>query len=177
MLYFQDSNGLDTHKNTYTSSSDNKQFLKRRLTKKIIKPIQHLKPIEAPRNIKSPPIVRSLPQPPTKQARYEDTPMPTSDYLPTGTLSTKQEPIDSADEFREQTYEDHSMDMSSMLDTTLGEPSDSKTSTPLHKLPTDTSSPGRLMFIFICVCSITNLLLFYKKFEYFYIFLMIDIIF
>ncbi|KRT83076.1 BTB domain-containing protein [Oryctes borbonicus] len=143
-----DTNGLDSHRNTYTSSSDNKQFLKRRPIKKIIKPIQHLKPIEPPRNIKSPPSARSIPQPPAKQPRYEDPSTPASDYLSPVTVNTKQEPVDSADEFREQTYDDHNMDMSSMLDTTLGEPSDLKTSTPmLHKLPTDTSSPGTLQCI------------------------------
>lgn len=94
--------------------------------------------------MKSPPITRSLPQPPAKQARYEDSPTPTSDYLPSPAVNTKQEPVDSGDDFRDQPYDDHTMDMSSMLDTTLGEPSDSKTSTPIHKLQTDTSSPGAL---------------------------------
>ncbi|KAK9718253.1 BTB/POZ domain [Popillia japonica] len=143
-----DTNGLDTHKNTYTSSaSDNKQFLKRRLVKKIIKPIQHLKPIEPPQ--KPSPMSRSISHqtPAAKQHRYEDSPAHASEYLPVAAVNTKQEPIDHMDECLESSYEGHTMDMSSMLDTTLGEPSDSKTSTPLHKLPMDASSPGGLVFL------------------------------
>lgn len=120
--------------------------MKRRLVKKIIKPIQHLKPIEPPQ--KPSPMSRSISHqtPAAKQHRYEDSPAHASEYLPVAAVNTKQEPIDHMDECLESSYEGHTMDMSSMLDTTLGEPSDSKTSTPLHKLPMDASSPGIFIY-------------------------------
>ncbi|GJQ74523.1 mod(mdg4) [Trypoxylus dichotomus] len=122
-----DTNRLDSDKNTCTSSLDSKQFLKGKFIKEIIKPI------EPPQNIKCSP---------AKQACYEYSSAPTSNCLASVTVNTRHEPIDSQDDFQEQSYEDLNVDMASMLKTTLEESSDSKTSIYVpRRLPTTASCP------------------------------------
>ena len=141
----QELNGLDNgHFNnfsTYNKSSDSKDYLKRRPIKKVIKPVHHLKPLETPRSMKSPPLVQSTPIVPIKQPRLENS-VSSSEYFHSTPINPKQEPADEED-FKEQSYNDH-LDMSTILDTTLGEPSDSKSGLlgSQSKIQMDASSPG-----------------------------------
>ncbi|XP_022904911.1 uncharacterized protein [Onthophagus taurus] len=144
----KETNGLDS--NHKFDPTDSKQYLKRKsMVKKIIKPIQHLRPIEPNLPIKSPPMVRSpiTPQSPAKQPRIE-TPVSASESN-LDVVTPKQEPID--EDFSDA-YDD-SMDVSSMIDTSLGETSDFKpnfstaASCSGIKQNMDTSSPGSLYFL------------------------------
>lgn len=133
---------------TYATSSKN--ILKRpKPTKKVMKPtttrlLSERSPI--PRQ-SSPMASRSQ----TKQNKHEDTTASNTDTPnTTGTICPKQEPLDLPDDYND-TYDEH-MDVSSMLDTTLGEPSSKALKFSPKSSTQDIQSPGKtLTFNFIYV--------------------------
>ncbi|XP_018573677.1 zinc finger and BTB domain-containing protein 17-like isoform X1 [Anoplophora glabripennis] len=164
-----DNNSSPSDTNGFTSGNrpygfpDQRQIMKRpRPVKKIIRPIQHLRPIESPKLVKSPQ-PQPVPQtPPAKKPHVESEMPPTPPAAPQNKpefqepfVKPKQEPLDPGDD--ENTShsgpEEPHMDISHMLDTTLGEPSPSQPfpnwPTPdfPKSLPQDTSSPGTLQCI------------------------------
>lgn len=96
------------------------------------------RPLRSPQQSQSPLPVQS---PPLKLPRMEEAPvaLPIHPEVP---INPKQEPIDDTDSFLEGPYDEH-MDMASMLDTTLGEPSESLPLSFSPKMPMDVCSPGR----------------------------------
>ncbi|XP_017783454.1 PREDICTED: protein bric-a-brac 1-like isoform X3 [Nicrophorus vespilloides] len=129
----------------FVGVADKQPIMKRtRPIKKMIKPIQHLKPLEFPNSSNSP--SPSPKSPLCKQPRLDDTVENKIGPANPPLLKPKQEPFDPD----ENPYNDHhssddKMDMSNMTDTSLGESSDH--SRDYKPTMTDTSSPGGLMFL------------------------------
>ncbi|KAJ8918042.1 hypothetical protein NQ315_011498 [Exocentrus adspersus] len=153
-----DTNGF-TNANKPYSFPDQRQIMKRpRPVKKIIRPIQHLRPIDSP----SPKLVKSpqpqaVSQPPAKKPFVEPESPPSvpptvhsKPEFQEPLVKPKQEPLDPGeDESTSHSGPDEShMDISNMLDTTLGEPSSFPnwpTQDMVNALPQDTSSPGLVL--------------------------------
>ncbi|KAJ8985749.1 hypothetical protein NQ317_014402 [Molorchus minor] len=160
-----DTNGFTNSNRSSFGFPDQRQIMKRpRPVKKIIRPIQHLRPIESPKLVKSPQ-PQPMPQPPPiKKPHVEQEPL----QVPSSSTSTrsklefqqplikpKQEPVDMGEEENtsQSGPDDPHMDISHMLDTTLGEPSPSQPfpNWPMPDLSKalnqDSSSPGTLQCI------------------------------
>ncbi|XP_017783452.1 PREDICTED: protein bric-a-brac 1-like isoform X1 [Nicrophorus vespilloides] len=129
----------------FVGVADKQPIMKRtRPIKKMIKPIQHLKPLEFPNSSNSP--SPSPKSPLCKQPRLDDTVENKIGPANPPLLKPKQEPFDPD----ENPYNDHhssddKMDMSNMTDTSLGESSDH--SRDYKPTMTDTSSPGTIQCI------------------------------
>ncbi|CAH1119315.1 unnamed protein product [Phaedon cochleariae] len=170
-----DTNGYSSsNRNTFGFPDQRQNIMKRpKPVKKLIRPIQHLRPIESPKSSPSPQPHQQSPTfshpPPSKKTHIENDilQIPTS-TIPQSVLQQKlennqeslimpkEEPLDHQDEAitsPSHSGEEPNMDISHMLDTTLGEPS------PSHSFPAwppiefplpppqDSSSPGTLQCI------------------------------
>lgn len=123
------------------------QMMRRRPVKKLIKPIQHLRPIESLKTATSPPTISSPHPPPPKKMHIENLSPRNSETTET-LIQPKEEPVEITPEEPKNQFYEEQMDMSSVLRNTAGEPSLSQHHLPISwkpdlKISTDTSnSPG-----------------------------------
>lgn len=116
----------------------------RRTVKKLIKPIQHLRPLEEPITLHTSP----SPQPPPKRPNLGDTsPISNSELPEQQTIDTKEEPIETSDEAVVDTRYEEPVDTKAAMCTRLTEPSSSQIAgnwTGDTKNSTDTCIPGKI---------------------------------
>lgn len=137
-------------KNNYNSSCGNSvsseakpHVMGRRPVKKLIKPIQHLRPLEEPLILHT----SSSPQPPPKRPNLGNTsPVHNTELPEQHNVDTKEEPLEvSDDQLTDARYEDHT-ESKAVLNTRLPEPSSSQLSINWpgdYKSSMDTCSPGK----------------------------------
>lgn len=149
--------------NQQAYASNSKNLLKRpKPMKKVMKPAQ-----SRPFSERSPPPRQNSPTPgrsQVKQQKFDDSSVGNSDISNTGTICPKQEPLDLPEDYSDN-YDEH-MDVSSMLDTTLGEPSSRALTFSPKSSTQDTSSPGKrhILYIFY-LCTYVNLNQIFQKNE------------
>lgn len=127
------------------------QMMRRRPVKKLIKPIQHLRPIESLKTASSPPATSS-PQPPPQKKLHIESVSPRNSDTTEPLIHPKEEPVEAtAEEPKDQMY-DNRMDMGSVVHHMGGEPSLQHHHLPVSWKPdlnistdTSSSSPGNCL--------------------------------
>ncbi|XP_044262176.1 protein bric-a-brac 1-like isoform X2 [Tribolium madens] len=131
-----ESNGYSGPSRIPYNFSDQRQIMKRpRPVKKVIKPMQPLRPIDSPKP-------RSPHPPPAKKPHIEEnTARQEEQEFPEALVKPKEEPVDDSESNTSQKFEENNLDLSTMLDTKIGESSNWQTSEIINK-PQDSSTPG-----------------------------------
>lgn len=115
-----------------------------RPVKKVIKPMQPLRPIDSPKP-------RSPHPPPAKRPHVEETTARHEEQeYPEALIKPKEEPLDDSESNTSQKFEENSLDLSTMLDTKIGESSQWQSSPDVMNKPQDSSTPGMsILVVFI----------------------------